>query len=425
MATYGQPDKIVYHIRPRCRACTRQGETTPCSICGCSYYCSIQCQAVDVKVHRIVCKSFLQFRTRPGPNVRRAIFFPVDRPHPEFVWLEMDERYGYSQPDLPAMRKRFLGDSKDYVWPLQLNTDRVFMTQFYPHIILACGIGQPFQTLLNESVSTLVGEENHVMEGPIIAYGQMRQKDEHGDYHPVVMDLDTTDLTIITNIFLGCHARETATIPAVKVYSNGERNRLNCRFESLDWQSSYEFADNREGILSRISTLFGMPLVILYPQKLIDDSRDPTGLQKVLEWSRPLRAPDTDNRLASLLLIDIGEDLNEFAQDFGTIPAKYRSGYLDNAIVVRKDKRPLEKAYLEHFLAWIEEDLLPLFTDANMQIKTALATELEDEDPKAWQRAVDLMTLRQKMLDRCARKRFYSWLTKEKGLSLGVLGKYL
>lgn len=95
---------------------------------------------------------------------------------------------------------------------------------------------------------------------------------------------------------------------------------------------------------------------------------------------------------------------------------------MGDALIIRKDQKPLDQAYLETFCTWIEEDLLPKFTDANDQINYALATELDEEDPKAWKRGVDLIKLRQRMWDRCSRTRFNAWC-KEKGINLGRLGQ--
>ena len=95
---------------------------------------------------------------------------------------------------------------------------------------------------------------------------------------------------------------------------------------------------------------------------------------------------------------------------------------MGDATVVRKDQKPLSPAYLDAFGTWIEEDLLPKFTDANMQIKYALATELDEEDPKNGERACYLSMLRQKMWDRCSRTRFNAWC-KEKGINMGQLGQ--
>ncbi|KAI4730658.1 hypothetical protein E4T49_01662 [Aureobasidium sp. EXF-10728] len=424
MAAYGALSAVRLHDQVRCRACPRWIDTIPCPNCECSYYCSKECRVLDLRVHGTLCKSFAHFKNRPGPNVRRAIYFPVDRPHPEFVWLEMDKRYAYNQPDLTAMRERFLGGSrKDYRWPAEIDEDIVLMTEIYPQIIVACRPEPPAP--LNKSLCTLAGGCPRPLRGPFIAYGQTRQEDAEGEDHPVVTDLDTTHLTPLLNDFLSSHLDETETITAVQIYSNGQQSKLGRRSSSTEFPSSYPFVNDEMGVMSQISIFYGMPLMVVFPQLFGGKFSEVHGLQEHLDSIRRFQLPDSGNRLAALLMMEIGTSMDSPAQDFGTIPETYRSKHLGTAIVIRKDMKPLTTEYLDNFCAWIDEDLFPMFTDLNGQIKDALATELDDEDPKAWQRGADLMELRLKMLNRCTRKRFYDWLRNAKGLSLGVLGKHL
>ncbi|CAD0101313.1 unnamed protein product [Aureobasidium mustum] len=402
------------HNRKQCLICPRL-DTYPCAKCDCSHYCSKECQVVDLPVHRTICKSFAQFKDKPSPAVCRAIYFPVDRPNPEFVWLELDKQYAYDQPDLAAMRKSFLGDSEDYLWPIQLNADFVRMTKVYPHIILGCGSKD---APANQSISTLIGKESYGVRGPFIAYGQVKVIKEDGEKYPVVTDLDTTDLTILTNYFLGRHKHDEATLDSVRIYSN-RNSRPGHRFNANTIMSTVAICNGDLGLWSPISIFFGMPLAVMFQIPLRDNQNDTPNIREQIDKLRAQMPPDSGNRIASLLMVDMGMRNDSFAQDFGTIPSEYPVG---DAIVIRKDQKPLSPAYLHAFCTWIEEDLLPKFTDANMQIKYALATELDEEDPKNGERACYLSMLRQKMWDRCSRTRFNAWC-KEKGINMGQLGQ--
>ncbi|KAH0274340.1 beta-glucanosyltransferase gel2, partial [Aureobasidium melanogenum] len=378
-----------------------------------------ECQVVDLPVHRTICKSFAQFKTKPSPAVFRAIYFPVDRPNPEFVWMKMDEHYAYTQPDLAAMRKSFLGDSKDCLWPIHLEADHVRMMKIYPHIILGCSLKVPsLDDPVNQSITTLIGKEVHGVRGSFIAYGQIKQEDEDGKKYPIVTDLDTTDLTIITNYFLGRHRHDEAEMDAVRIYSN-RNSRPGHHFNANTIRSTKELCHGDLGLFSPISIFFGMPLAVLYRLPLGDRQPDTPKIREAIEKLRAELPPDSGNRLASLLMIDMGNRKGAVAQDFGTIPAKYLD-QLGDAIVVRKDQKPLDPAYLEAFCTWIEEDLLPKFADAHEQIMYSLATEYEEDSQEAREQGIALLKLRDKMYDRCSRKRFRAWC-KENGLHLRAL----
>ncbi|KAK6001900.1 hypothetical protein QM012_002390 [Aureobasidium pullulans] len=371
-------------------------------------------------VHRTLCKSFAKFETKPSPAVCRAIYFPVDRANPEFVWLEMDKLYGYTQPDLAVMRKSFLGGSKDYLWPIQLNADFVRMTKVYPHIILGCGSKPPsLDQPVNESISTLIGKQSHGVRGPFIAYGQIKKVNEDGEKYPVVTDLDTTDLTILTNYFLGRHRHDEATIDGVRIYSN-RNSRPGHRFNTNTINSQLALCNNGLGPWSPISIFFGMPLAIIFQLPLGEhQTSTPEGREQIEELRAQL-PPDSCNRLAALLMIDLGNRKGAVAQDFGTIPSEYSTQPVGDAIVVRKDQKSLNPAYLEAFCDWIQEDLLPKFTDTHDQITYSLSTQYDEDSEEAREQGIALLKLREKMYDRCSRKRFRAWC-KEKDIHLGAL----
>jgi hypothetical protein len=53
-------------------------------------YCSGACQAKDEPLHKILCGTFKDFHTRPGPDFYRGIYFPEDGGDPHFVWIETE-----------------------------------------------------------------------------------------------------------------------------------------------------------------------------------------------------------------------------------------------------------------------------------------------------------------------------------------------
>ncbi|KAG9909171.1 beta-glucanosyltransferase gel2, partial [Aureobasidium melanogenum] len=414
-----------HHNRKQCLVCPRHEKTEPCVNCQCSHYCSKECQVVDLPVHRALCKSFAQFRDRPNQAVRRAIYLPASRPNPEFVWLKMDQKYGYNQPDLASMRANYLENSENCLWPVEVNVDLVRMAKIYPHIIFGYQSKPPSKDEpINQSITKLTGNDDHGVRGSVIAYGQIKQEGEDGVKQPIVTDLDTTDLRIITNYFLGTFRYEGLKFGAVLVFSDPE-SKPDCRSHSTLVSSNLAICNGDMGLWSQISILYGMPLVIIFATPLLPHQHDNAEVLEEIERIRAEQGPNSANRLASLLLVDMGNFENHIAENFGTIHPdrnRFRAQGLGNAIVIRKDQKPLSPAYLEAFCTWIEEDLLPKFTDANEQIRYALATDLDEQDPRAWKRGADLLRLRQKMWDRCSRTRFNAWC-KEKGIKLGQLGQ--
>ena len=63
-----------------------------CGGCRNIRYCSVGCQVKDRPLHKLLCKTFNDFKDRPSTNLVRAVFFPANGDSPRFIWLE-DEGY--------------------------------------------------------------------------------------------------------------------------------------------------------------------------------------------------------------------------------------------------------------------------------------------------------------------------------------------
>jgi hypothetical protein len=70
----------------RCPSGTER-ETLTCTGCKNVKYCSPACQQPDLQFHKVLCRSFEDFETRPSQDMCRAICFPPDQPKPEFRCL--------------------------------------------------------------------------------------------------------------------------------------------------------------------------------------------------------------------------------------------------------------------------------------------------------------------------------------------------
>ena len=162
----------------------------------------------------------------------------------------------------------------------------------------------------------------------MIDYSVTRTMDEHAakdkgnDLRVVVTDLDTTDLAVIVNYFLGRHRESDTPIKSVRIFSNGEQSRSGYHFEPGFLLSSTMFCEGDAGITSQISVLFGLPLVLVSPL-LRGLEYTNSVLCDHIDELRSLMPPDKGNRTAARLLIDIDYHDKSSASEFGTIPEQY------------------------------------------------------------------------------------------------------
>lgn len=70
-----------------------------CTGCKNVKYCSVYCQQTDWQFHKVLCKTFKKFETRPSPDMRRVIYFPAEKAKPEFMWLPLERTTGYEDED--------------------------------------------------------------------------------------------------------------------------------------------------------------------------------------------------------------------------------------------------------------------------------------------------------------------------------------
>ncbi|KAK4506237.1 hypothetical protein PRZ48_004202 [Zasmidium cellare] len=76
--------------------------TQHCAGCRNIKYCNKQCQTQDWRLHKHLCKTYANFATPPGPNLRRIIILPEDANKPYFKWMKtykIDGREEYEDVD--------------------------------------------------------------------------------------------------------------------------------------------------------------------------------------------------------------------------------------------------------------------------------------------------------------------------------------
>jgi hypothetical protein len=90
----------------QCAICSKPGKL--CASCENIHYCGPACQKTDWKIHKLLCRTFKDFRDPPGPMMMRVIAFHVSSIKPEFRWMPIkkgtiqrpivDEYFGHDNP---------------------------------------------------------------------------------------------------------------------------------------------------------------------------------------------------------------------------------------------------------------------------------------------------------------------------------------
>lgn len=343
--------------------------------------------------------------------MRRAIFFPV-KSEARFVWIEMDQLS--NQPDFERIKKKCSKNSNCSIEKITIDEDLVYMKKLNPQIVLVCRANSASDgSAVNQSLSRLNDETCTSWKGPVLAYGSEMKMNAAGQETTMCTDLDTTDLGSINNWIMG-PLEPGKPFHGSVIFSHGESSKRGRRFDSATLRSLPGVAKVPLSLESQIAYVFGMPLMIMF--KIPADTTASIEYEEIIKAARSDMPSDSYNSTAGLLLMDL-ENKDSDASHFAEIFERYIKKSLGDAIVVRKDGRPLETAQLEAFCNWVEHDLLPLFTDARLSIAEELNVD-PAADSERWKKRADFcLDLRQKMLARITRKRFYGWCEKE-GLNL-------
>ncbi|KAB8298732.1 hypothetical protein EYC80_000907 [Monilinia laxa] len=105
----------------RCASCNEDDAKKMCAGCKTISYCKEQCQKNDWKLHKLVCKPYVQFINNvPRPkkqnevSFKLAMFLPVDENHPKFFWLETCEDVSENLSTLEIGSPRMISEYLDF-----------------------------------------------------------------------------------------------------------------------------------------------------------------------------------------------------------------------------------------------------------------------------------------------------------------------
>jgi MYND finger len=184
-----------------CSVCT-ESSLKICKGCHNSKYCSRECQKADWPTHKLLCKTFKDFASRPGNDYRRAIYLPVSSKKPQFIWLLFERKNddlsmtAHDSPELGTL----LGNDKPFATLGWMKSNPVRNKKLthsidirYRDTFLTDG------SLPNQSILNIKGSElAHDWRGPMVAYGLKGL-----DFDPANSDdLDMTDLRHIVDYLL-------------------------------------------------------------------------------------------------------------------------------------------------------------------------------------------------------------------------------
>ncbi|THY84169.1 hypothetical protein D6C93_08625 [Aureobasidium pullulans] len=353
------------HDRHQCAICPPHlGKA--CSVCNCSHYCSRECQTVDYPVHRTLCKTYQHFQRRPNSNMRRAIFFPV-KSEARFVWIETDQLS--NQPDFERIKKKCFKNSNCSIERITIDEDLVYMKKLNPQIVLVYRANSASDgSAVNQSLSRLNDETCTSWKGPVLAYGSEMKMNAAGQETIMCTDLDATDLGSINNWIMG-PLEPGKPFHGSVIFSHGESSKRGRRFDSATLQSLPGVTKVPLSLESQIAYVFGMPLMIMF---------------KIPADTTAIQMPPTSLR-----------SLNWFA---------------------RMVDRWRLLSWRHFAIGWSM-----IYYHCSPMPACQIAEELNVDpaaDTEGWKKRADFcLDLRQKMLARITRKRFYGWCEKE-GLNI-------
>jgi hypothetical protein len=179
----------------QCAVCSKPGKL--CASCENIHYCSPECQKIDWKVHKLLCRTFKNFRNPPGPMMMRVITFPVTSIKPEFRWMPIKK----GSIQRPIVDKYF-GHDNPLTSFVSFPLDPITGTQL--PLRLTVQSRDEFMTdgsLPNRALYQLTeGVLRQPFAGPVLIYGNTLNNNE-GTNIPCV-NLNTTHLNIIKSWFI-------------------------------------------------------------------------------------------------------------------------------------------------------------------------------------------------------------------------------
>ncbi|KAH6644218.1 hypothetical protein C7974DRAFT_439480 [Boeremia exigua] len=264
-----------------CAMCD-EPSTQLCGGCKSIRYCSKACQKLDWRIHRLICKTYIDFFAgRPDREHHSMIYFPVGEPQPRFIWVHIDD--GHNHPSLEELAKhniaidcsdtegRFPVKSFRENFVLGRPLDPHYITIILPSTAQCCPCCKETHKS-NDSLLKIDAELADTLRGPFLAWGV-----HHADYEahktsPV--DLGPLDFRHMVDE-LRLHYEEVQEnwrkcgterpnyngINGVRVNCEGDEQVL-CRPSLENYNAPVSALGEESALLTPIADRLGMPLHI-------------------------------------------------------------------------------------------------------------------------------------------------------------------
>lgn len=343
-----------------------------CSQCRSSWYCSQECQESDWPSHKLLCKRFATQTSRPSPNHKRAIFFPVDREQPRMIWVPIDYKMYEGVPYHDINPYPYLGEDCPVTGIMRIEHNPVRGRNLGSGMVAFAAQKEGYSvavihreaflkdgSLTNKSILKSVrlsGIPPHSWRGPIIALRTTPSESFEditlADFRHIIDYLVSYRTTETRESTTKPDGRLTATVRGVKICCLGE--------EKLHGSEPYISVDVSRAHparltfghcdISPISRLVGMPLKI-WKYSDIDQQTDPPG------WVGNESLDRNPNAVFLMMETDPKKP------DWGWIPRRWSEG-LGNILAVRADDKDLTVKDVRMMCYFARHKLQPMFEDA-------------------------------------------------------------
>lgn len=335
------------------KLCAMCNETASkvCSRCRSIQYCSKSCQKVDWLVHKLLCKKFATLGKRPNPLTKRAIWFPVSKDEPQWVWLP----YVENEDDGDIPRFKAFQDKETGFSHIQF-VERCKILQRDLKCKLVVGSGDSMHLLPNRGIiANTQGLAPIPWRGSVIVYGQLGAFEDPSQ----LVDINMTDFKHIVEWFSAY--KHTICLLEHFYMSNNPPGKV----EGVRINGNFHIIKHNAPKYQRLLVSPGHPLFMNPTVSPVSPISSRLGLNIIISrvpFHRAVKyevAPKVDESAMYLMFC-----CNPASEKGWGRPYKGWAEDIDTVFVVRKDKKPLLPQHVEALIFFCEFKLKLYFDES-------------------------------------------------------------